>query len=326
MSPGAMPFAGTVLQVVPELDAGGAERTTVEIAAAVIAAGGRALVASRGGRLAAEIERLGGEVTPMPVHSKNPSTILANARRLEALARANNVDIIHVRSRAPAWSALFAARRAGAPLVATHHGAYGAKTPWKRLYNSGLTRADLVIANSEFTADAVRRTYPRRADRVVVIPRGADTDVFDPAAVSPERVSALARAWNASASEGAFRILAPGRFTSWKGQEDVVDAIALLAGNSSERADSPLPDAGQRRNFELVFCGDSQGRRSYTESIERRIEERGVGAMVNIAGHCSDMPAAYAWADLVLSPSRRPEAFGRVAAEAGAMETLVIAA
>ena len=322
-----MTFSGAVLQIVPELDAGGAERTTVEIAAAIVAAGGRAIIATHGGRLVEEAERVGAVVHLLPVHSKNPVAIWRNGARLTELAQREAADIIHVRSRAPAWSALIAARRAQTALFSTYHGAYEAQSPLKRFYNSGLTRADVVIANSEFTGASICAQYPGRAERVIVIPRGADTDRFDPRRVDQSRLSALTTAWGSPPEQaGVCRILAPGRMTAWKGQEDAVEALAILAGNSSATPYRGNPRSGHRPKFELVFCGDFQGRRSYVESVERLIEARGVGAMVKIVGHCADMPAAYAWSDIVVAPSRRPEAFGRVAVEAGAMERPVIAA
>ena len=139
-----MRFEKTVLQVIPALAGGGAEQTTVEMTAAIVAAGGRALVATSGGRLTASAAKAGGQVFILPVASKNPLTIIANRFRLARLIRAERVDIIHARSRAPAWSALLAARAAGIPFVTTYHGAYRASTGPKRFYNSIMARGDLV--------------------------------------------------------------------------------------------------------------------------------------------------------------------------------------
>lgn len=300
------------------MEAGGAERTVVEIAAAVIAAGGRALVATRGGRLTKEVSDLGGQVIAMPVHSKNPAVIWANRGRLLALIRAEKVDILHVRSRAPAWSALWAARAAGTPLVATYHGAYRSGGPLKRLYNSAMVRADCVIANSRFTANAICSLYNVEASRIRVIPRGADLRRFDPAAISAGRIDALARAWGVAGPESAFRLLLPARLTAWKGQTAAIEAVARLVG-ARRRASGQSPD------LQLVLAGSPQGRDAYVEALRREIETRGVRTMVHLVGDCADMPAAIAWADVVLSPSLRPEAFGRVAVEAGAMGKPVIA-
>lgn len=312
-------FSKTVLQVVPALDAGGAERTTVEIAFAIVQAGGRALVASRGGRLEGEIIESGGKVFHMPAHSKNPLTIAANRGRLIKLIRGERVDIVHVRSRAPAWSALWAARAAKVPLVATYHGAYEAKSALKRLYNSAMVRADLVIANSAFTASAIRAQYEVDASRLIVIPRGADLQRFDPASVSGQRVAAIAQNWGVNPEEGALRLLLPARLTPWKGHDTAIEAISRLAGGARGGG------TGQRRKLQLIFAGDAQGRDDFASGLRRDIETRGVRDLIQLVGHCTDMAAAYAWSDAVLAPSTRPEAFGRVAAEAGAMGKPVIA-
>ncbi|HPE29772.1 MAG TPA: glycosyltransferase family 4 protein [Parvularculaceae bacterium] len=313
-----MPFDKTVLQVIPELDAGGAERTTVEMTRAIVAEGGRALVATKGGRLAPDIKAAGGKVFPMPVHSKNPFVIWANRKRLIDLIEKEKVDIIHVRSRAPAWSALWAAEATGKKLVATYHGAYGATNPLKKLYNSAMVRGDLVIANSAFTAAAIRAAYEVDWAKIKIIPRGADLEAFDPAGVQHARIDALTRRWGVRNDVRSFRLLLPARLTPWKGQSVAIEAIGQIA--SARRA------SGQRLELQLILAGDAQGRTKYAEALRRDIETRGVRDMVHLVGHCADMPAAIAWADAVLSPSTRPEAFGRVAVEAGAMGKPVIAA
>ncbi len=149
----------TILQVIPELDAGGAERTTVDIAGAITAAGGKALVVSEGGRLEGELAEMGGELIRLPVGSKNPLTILSNAAKLEKIIRERNVSVIHARSRAPAWSAFFAARATKIPFVTTYHGAYKAGGWLKKQYNGVMAAGAMVIANSEFTGDEIAKAY-----------------------------------------------------------------------------------------------------------------------------------------------------------------------
>ncbi len=310
-----MRFEKTVLQIIPALDSGGAERTTVEMTKAIVGAGGKALVATSGGRLCAEVAEAGGRIFPMPVASKNPLTVIANRSRLISLVKAESVDIIHVRSRAPAWSALWAARATGVPLVATYHGAYEARSPLKRFYNSAMTRADLVIANSRFTAVAICR-FNGPGDRLIVIPRGADPERFNPEAIAPQRLADLRARWAVGENQGALTMLLPGRLTGWKGHQVAIEAMALLA---------PSSRTGVAGDFQLIFVGDAQGRDGYAASLARRVDELGLHRMIRIVGHCDDMPAAYGLSDIVLSPSTRPEAFGRVAAEAGAMAKPVIA-
>ncbi|ADM09390.1 glycosyl transferase, group 1 family protein [Parvularcula bermudensis HTCC2503] len=304
----------TVLQVIPTLETGGAERTTLEVGRALITAGARSLVVSEGGPLVESLVAEGTEHVSLPVASKNPLLLASNGTALRRLIAAEGVDLIHARSRAPAWSALMAARGAKIPFVTTYHGIYSGRTAPKRLYNSVMARGDAVIANSAYTAAAVARLYGAKpwfppAARFVTIPRGADLSLFDPDQVTAaQRAAALA----AFGGEGAFRVLMPGRLTSWKGQEDVVEAVAQL------RPDGEPP-------LRVVLIGSAQGRDAYEDSLERRISDLGISDIVHIHGHWDDMPAAYDWADVTLSASRRPEAFGRVAVEAQAMGCPVIA-
>ncbi len=315
-----MRFDHTILQIVPRLDAGGAERSTMEIAGAIVGAGGRALVATAGGRLAPEIEKLGGEIIELPVHSKNPAVIWNNGGRLARLAAERGVELIHARSRAPAWSALAAARKIGVPFVTTYHGAYEASGQIKRMYNSSMLRADCIIANSRFTAAAIARTNQVDPEHLQVIPRGADLSVFDPATVGEARINHIAAGWGAAGEKNAFKVLLPARLTAWKGHETAIDAVATLKSRVESSSDT-----GQMTGLTLVFCGGAQGRRDFDETLRAMIDERGIRDMVHLVGDCADMPAAYGWADVVIAPSTRPEAFGRVVVEAGAMGKPAIA-
>ena len=243
-----------------------------------------------------------------------------NAGVLAGIIRREQVDLVHARSRAPAWSAYWAAQRTGAPFVTTYHGAYKASGPVKRFYNSSMLRGDRVIANSRFTADRIAGLRGARASRIAVIPRGVDIDLFDPKKVSPERVNALSASWGLGEKTG-FKILFPARLTPWKGHETVIAAVSMVKAVREE-----AKATGQSPALTLVFCGGAQGKDAYERRLRTVIEESGVSSMVHLVGDCADMPAAYGWADAVLSPSTEPEAFGRVAVEAGAMEKPVIAA
>lgn len=312
-------FEKTILQIVPRLDAGGAERTTLEIAEAVVRVGGRALVFTEGGRLEEAIRNAGGEIIYGPAASKNPLTMWNNAGLLAAIIKREKVDIIHARSRAPAWSAYLAARRTGTRYVTTYHGAYAAAGPIKRLYNSSMLRGDRVIANSRFTAERIAALGGADPDLIAVIPRGVDLDLFDPKRVSPDRVNALAEGWGLGENPG-FKLLLPARLSPWKGHETAIAALSALKARLS-RQDA----TGQNPALTLVFCGGAQGKDAYRRRLRTVIDECGVRNMVHLVGDCADMPAAYCWADAVLAPSDQPEAFGRVAIEAGAMERPVIA-
>lgn len=301
----------TILQVIPRLDAGGAERTTIDMARALAREGFQALVATEGGRLEQELRAAGARVLQMPLDSKAPHAMLANAARLVRIIRRDGVRIVHARSRAPAWSALAAARSIGIPFVTTYHGIYNAGNPFKRFYNSVMAKGAVVIANSQWTADHIAREHGTPRDRIVIIHRGVDLQHFDPAGVSPNRVEAMRNAWGVTSDQ--LTVLLPGRLTRWKGQLVLIDALAQLA-----RQDALT-------NAKAVLAGDAQGRSAYVTELRKAIEMNGLSNFVNIADHITDMPAAYLASDLVVSASTDPEAFGRVAAEAGAMARPVIA-
>lgn len=310
----ASPLAATrptILQIIPELDTGGAELSTVEIAQAVVEAGGRALVLTQGGRLAEDLRRAGGELVPFPAASKNPLRILRNGYDIARIIERENVDLIHARSRAPAWSALIAARRARIPFVTTYHGAYGEKGRIKKLYNSVMARADLIIANSHYTAGLVATRYATPQAKLRVIHRGVEAARFDPAAIAPDRIAALRAAWGLSPDVPV--ILHAARLTSWKGQQIVIEAARLL------------DRAGELGNAVIIMAGDAQGRSAYREALLQQTAEAGLKGHVRLVGHVADMPAALATSHLALVASTEPEAFGRTATEAQVMGCPVIA-
>jgi glycosyltransferase involved in cell wall biosynthesis len=308
----ALPPDFTLLQVVPELETGGAEQTTIDVAQAVIAAGGAALVATRGGRMVARLEADGGRLAEMPMQSKNPLVMLGNAARLARLIRREKVSIVHARSRAPAFSALWAARATGTPFIATYHGVYKARSSLKRWYNAVMTRGDLVIANSDYTRDHVLAEHRLDPARVVTIPRGVDLTRFNPAAVAATRVEALRQAWGLPPDERRTKILLAGRLTRIKGHLTIIEAAARLKAQG----------AG---DFVILFAGDDQGRTEYRQELHAAISAAGLQQEIIIVGHCSDMPAAYLLSDLAILPTIVPESFGRAAVEPQAMGRTVIA-
>ncbi len=304
-----LPPGALILQVVPALDAGGVERTTVDVAAAVVAAGGRALVASAGGRLVEELRARGGELLRLPMDSRDPREIWRNADRLARLMRASRVDLVHARSRAPAWSALWAARRTGAPFVTTYAGIHAGGNPAKRLYNSVMARGDLVIANSAFTAEHLIAEHRTDPARVLTIPRGTDLAAFDPAAVSPARVATTRAAFGLAPGEARPVFLLPARLTRWKGQALLVEALARSGLDAV-----------------LVLAGDEGRHPGYRSELQALAARLGVAERVRLPGHLADMPAAYLAADFACVPSLQPEAFGRTAVEPQAMGRPVLVA
>ncbi len=230
-------------------------------------------------------------------------------RRLARICHREKVSLIHARSRAPAWVALGAARSLNIPFVTTYHGSYAGRSSVKVLYNSVMSRGDLVIANSHYTGDLIRSLYPQAAERVRVIHRGTDFSVFSPAAVSPERVENLRKSWNVAPHERV--VLLAARLTGWKGQKVLVEAAAKLR-------DAGISDVA------YILAGDPQGRDSYVKDLDALIEARKLKGIVRRVGHCTDMPAAFLAASVVTVPSTEPEAFGRSAVEAQAMGTPVV--
>ena len=305
------PLAGaTILQIIPALEAGGAERTAVDVAGALAAAGARALVATEGGRLVGELQAKGGTWIPFPADTKNPLAMGLNVVKLARLCRREGVQLIHARSRAPAWVALGAARRLKLPFVTTYHGSYSGRTGVKVLYNSVMARGDVVIANSHYTADLIRSLHAEQAgDRIRVIHRGTDLSAFAPAAVPAERVQALRRAWGIAPHQRV--VLLAARLTAWKGHRVLIEAAGCLR-------DQGIGDIA------VILAGDAQGRETYERELDSLIAARGLTDIVRRVGHCADMPAAFRAASAVAVPSVEPEAFGRSAVEAQALGAPVI--
>ena len=307
-----LPTDFTLLQVIPELDTGGAEQTTIDIARAVIEAGGKALVATRGGRMVSRLETDGARLAQMPVQSKNPLVMLGNAARLVDLIRAENVSLVHARSRAPAFSALWAAQVTKTPFVATYHGVYKAQSSLKRWYNAVMTRGDLVIANSDYTRNHVLAEHKLDRAKIITIPRGVDLDRFNPSWVTPDRLAALRSAWGIASDERRTKFLLAGRLTRIKGHLTIIAAARLM----KQRGFS---------DFLIIFAGDDQGRTEYGAELAAAIAAAGLDTQVKIVGHCDDMPAAYLLADVAILPTTVPESFGRAAVEPQTMGRPVIA-
>jgi glycosyltransferase involved in cell wall biosynthesis len=295
-----------VLQVLPALVSGGVERGTLEIAAGLVEAGWTAIVASAGGPMVASLERVGATHVTLPLDRKHPLVIGGNAGKLRRIIEHHGVDLVHARSRAPAWAAWRAARAAGVPFVTTFHSPYGDRW-WKRWYNSVMAKGERVIAISEYLAAEIDRRYALPPGRLVTIPRGVDMRGFDPASVGGQRIVKLAHEWRLP--DDVRVVMLPGRLTRWKGQEVLLHAVARLG----------------RDDIVVVLVGGEQGDTGYRDELERLAEKLGVAARLRLVGECRDMPAALMLADAVVSASTDPEGFGRVMAEALAMGRPVIA-
>ena len=297
-----------IMQVIPELGAGGAEQGCIDVAETLVRSDAIAIVVSHGGHRVPELERYGVEHIDMPVHSKNPFTILSNARKLAKIIRKKNVDIVHVRSRAPAWSCYKACQKTDAHFMTTCHAPYNINnSDWKKKYNSVMARGERVIAISHYVANYLRENYDVGEDRMRIIPRGIPMDKFHPKMLGAKKMVDLLKLWRIP--EGAKIVLMPGRLTRWKGHHILIEAMSRV----------------KDQDLYCVMIGSDQGRTEYRRKLEKLIIEKNLGARVRTIDHCDDMPAAYMMAHIVVSASIEPEGFGRVPVEAQAMGCPIIA-
>ena len=302
------PSAMKILQVLPALEQGGVERGTVEIATALAAAGVESAVASAGGALVKSLDAIGVRHYRLPLASKNPFTIVRNAFALARLVREEGFTLMHVRSRAPAWSVLIASRLARVPFISTFHGLYGTKPRLLKIpYNSVMVRGEKTIAVSECVRSHILANYRVAPEDVVLVHRGADVEVFSSTEETRRRGDALRRALGFGQRTRVITL--PGRLTFWKGQKDLLAAASRMA----------------HRDIGILFVGSDQGRREYSDSLKREAARLPRGVKVVFLERSDDMPAVYELSDVVVSASgAQPEAFGRVIPEAQAMGRIVV--
>ena len=296
-----------IVQILPALVSGGVERGTVEIAQAVQAAGGHAVVISNGGPLVRHIERCGGKHIVLQVNVKNPMRWPGLRRQLKLIFQVENADIVHVRSRVPAWLALTLAKSMGIATISTVHGRFTTVSFLKRRYNAKLLDAGQVIAISDYVHGLITSQYVGVEDRLRVVHRGVDTDIFDPAAVSQVRIINFANA--VALPEAVSVIMMPARSSSWKGHHILIDALAKLID----------------LNFVCLFVGASDGKPGFVRDITEYALARRLEGRFRLTPVVDDMPAALMVADVVVMPSISPEPFGRVALEAQAMGRPIVA-
>ncbi len=298
-----------VLQVLPELGQGGVELGTIQIAEALTAAGYKNFVASSGGRMTFQLEKLGVKHFTLPLKSKNPFTIFKNAKILAEIIKKEGINIVHARSRAPAWSAYLAAKKANVHFVTTFHGTYGLGPKGiKKLYNQVMTFGEKVIVISTHIKRHVMEHYHTAEDKLVFIHRCVDVEKFNPNAITPERLKTIIEQYELPTDKKLILLI--GRLTRWKGQELLIDALAKIKN---------------REDFHCIFTGDDQGRVKYTEGLINKIKEYGMEGFFTFIKHTDDVPALMKACDIVVSASIEPEAFGRIAAEGEAMGKIVLA-
>ncbi len=296
-----------VMQVIPSLGAGGAEQGCIDVAAELVRSGATSIVVSNGGTRIPELLRGGSIHIDLPVHSKNPLIMWKNIGRLRRLIKKHNVDIVHARSRAPAWSAWKACAGTSAKFMTTCHAPFNISGNVKRFYNSSIAKGERVIAISNYVKDYLLKNYQIDEKNIRVIHRGVALEKFHPSSVAPLHLIKLSNEWRLP--DGCTIVMMPGRITRWKGHHVLIDAIAKL-------------------NREDVFCvliGDDQGRTEYRQELEETIAAKNLEGRVRIIGHCNDMPAAYTLSTVVVSASTDPEGFGRVPIEAQAMGRAIVA-
>jgi glycosyltransferase involved in cell wall biosynthesis len=296
-----------ILQIIPVLGPGGAEQGCIDVATELVRAGAKAIVISHGGPRIPELLRYGAVHINMPVHSKNPFVMWRNIGRIKKVIRQHKVNIVHARSRAPAWSAFKACQNMATPFMTTCHAPYNISGKMKKFYNSSIAAGDRVIAISHYVADYLRKNYGLDESRIRLIPRGIALERFHPASVSPQRLVTLSAEWRIP--DGSNVIILPGRITRWKGHHVLIEALSLL----------------KRDDLFCILIGSDQGRTEYRQELLSTIEAKGLGGQIRIVDHCLDMPAAYMLASMAICPSTDPEGFGRIPVEAQAMGRPIIA-
>ena len=303
-----------VLQVIPKLGYGGAETGCYDIAHYLPENDCGSYIATSGGELLKFIDKKKVKIIKLPVHSKNPLIIFFNFLALIWVILINNISIVHARSRAPAWSCLFAAKITGRKFVTTFHGTYNFNSKIKKFYNSVMVRSDLIIAGSNFIFSHIKENYTKYFDakkKLLVIFRGINVDYFDPTTKLDNDEKKLLNEWKIKKDKKI--ILLPGRLTGWKGQEIFIEAVNLVNIELGYEA------------FYAVILGSDQGRDLYKKKLLRLTEQHRLINQVKFIDHCKDMALAYKVSDIVVSASIEPEAFGRVSVEAQSMEKPIIA-
>ena len=303
-----------VLQVIPKLGYGGAETGCYDIAHYLAEKDCGSFIVTSGGDLLKFVKKSKVGIFKLPVHSKNPIFILSNIFLLIFLIIFKKINIVHARSRAPAWSCYFACLLTNTIFVTTFHGTYNFKSKLKKFYNSIMLRSKLTIAGSNFIFGHINEHYNEyltKKKKLRVIFRGINIDYFSPKNISILKQEKLKREWGLDTNK--FTILLPGRLTQWKGQEKFIESLNILIEDYNFT------------NFQAILLGSDQGRKVYTKKLYSLVERYALTKKVKFISHCKEMPLAYSLADVTVSASIEPEAFGRVAVESQSMGKPIVA-
>ena len=300
-----------ILQIIPSMEIGGAERTVLEITAFLKNTNYTSLVLTSGGKLIKDLEKLNIEVVRYPIDKKNPLLIIKNIIELKKLFIEKNIDLIHVRSRAPAWSAIFAARSLKIPIVTTWHGHVSNSSWFKKKYNSIMHKGNALIANSNYTAENINKIYKIDKDKIDIIPRGVNTENFKASNFSDEEKINIKKEWKVF-DQNKIILLLPARLTRWKGHEVVIKAIGLLKNEEFFK------------NIVCLFAGNQKGSERYIQNLKETIASLSLDDKIKLIGQVENMPLAYQASNIILSPSIQPEPFGRIPIEAQASGKIII--
>ena len=303
-----------ILQVIPRLGYGGAETGCYDLAHYLSENNCVSFIVTSGGELIKYVNKKKVRLIRLPVHSKNPILMLFNSLALIAIILFFNISIVHARSRAPAWSCLLATKITRRKFVTTFHGTYNFNNSLKKYYNSVMLKSNLIVAGSNFIFSHINENYSNYLNlnkKFLVIFRGINTEYFNPNKILGSDEKKLLSQWKIVKDKPL--ILLPGRLASWKGQEMFIEALYLT--------NKEMP----KKNFTAVILGSDQGRKVYKKKLIRLVEQYRLQNHIRFIDKCELMPLAYKVSDIVVSSSIEPEAFGRVAVEAQAMEKPIIA-
>jgi glycosyltransferase involved in cell wall biosynthesis len=296
-----------ILQILPKLNTGGVERGTIEIAQAIIKSDNKSIVVSNGGEMVKQLEAIGSLHIQLSVHRKNPFSLIRNIKKLRSIIIKHKVDIVHARSRIPAWVAYFACRDTNAKFITTFHGVYSFKTPLKKLYNSVMTKGEKIISISNFITEHILTNYHITPEKIIRIYRGIDLDIFNVKTISKAKEDEFHKKYTIPKNRKI--ILMPCRITGWKGHKYLLRALKQI----------------KSEQFFCLIVGSDKNHRKYRQELEKMIKKFGLQDKAAIFQNCGELHNLYKFVDIVVSPSQRPEAFGRVMAEASACGKPVVA-
>ena len=303
-----------VLQVIPKLGYGGAETGCYDIAHFLAENDCKSFIVTSGGGLLKFIKKEKVKILRLPVHSKNPFLMVFNTLMLVLYIIFFKINIVHARSRAPAWSSYLACLITNRIFVTTFHGTYNFNNKLKKLYNSIMLKAKLTIAGSNFIFNHINENYQEylsKEKKLRVIFRGINVDYYNAKNISLLKQEKLKQEWQLLSN--IFTILMPGRLTNWKGQIKFIEALNILVEDYNIT------------NFQAILLGSDQGRKVYKKKLENLVERYNLNKKIKFIQHCQEMPLAYSLVDVVVSASIEPEAFGRVSVEAQSMGKPIIA-